>query len=104
MLISGNTLPVLSTTYTRLSDQDKVDQDYSDSRRFKQSDQQPGQQTAEFIFRGVFDEEFISRERVSQAYQQIDPANESAINQYAETRAASLERPARRGRLLDIYI
>jgi hypothetical protein len=104
MVISGKYLPAVSS-YSANADQGRLQQQSSALERSKDFEQQKSQQTVEYIFRGDFEEDLYSQERVSNRYnQQIDPANKTAIFSYADIQTVTLQGPQKQGRLLDLFI
>lgn len=99
MLISGNTLPVLSSG---LSEQKGVEPPQSPGRR---RDSQPStRQPTEYIFSGdIEDKSYRSRSSYKSPIN-IDPANLSAINRYIDTEINNPYKTQKQGRLLDIFI
>lgn len=105
MVISGNTLPVLSGFSYGAADPGRFDRQQPALDRNRESEQQNRRQTVEYIFRGDFDEQIYSDQQSKSSYnQQIDPANQGAIFSYIDTETLSTQRPERQGRMLDIFI
>jgi hypothetical protein len=106
MLISGNTLPALPTPVGESSDQQLNARSRAQLERYQDTEQQSRQQTVEFVLRGeLVDEIALDEQNRTKAYQQmIDPANQYAISTYMDINTASLQRPERQGRMLDMFI
>jgi hypothetical protein len=105
MLISGNTLPALPTPVGESSDQQLNARSRAQLERYQDTEQQSRQQTVEFVLRGeLVDEIAFDEQNRAKQYQQIDPANQYAINTYTDINTASLQRPERQGRMLDMFI
>jgi CRP-like cAMP-binding protein len=105
MIISGNTLPALPNPTGEFSDQSLHGRNRAQIARYKDTEQQSRQQTVEFVLRGeLVDEITFDEQNRSQTAQQIDPANRYAISTYIDINTASLQRPQRQGRMLDLFI
>ena len=105
MLISGNSLPALPAPVGEFSDRSLDARSRAQLERYQDTEQQSRQQTVEFVLRGeLVDEIPFDEQQRAKAYQQIDPANQYAINTYMDINTASLQRPERQGRMLDMFI
>jgi exonuclease V gamma subunit len=105
MLISGNCLPALPTPVGEFSDRALDARSRAQVERYQDTEQQTRQQTVEFVLRGeLVDEIAFDEQNRAKAYQQIDPANQYAISTYIDINTASLQRPERQGRMLDMFI
>lgn len=105
MLISGNTLPALPSPSSESSGQSFNARNNAQLERYRDTEQQSRQQTVEFVFRGeLVDEIAFDEQNRAQSNQQIDPANRYAISTYRDIDTASLQRPERQGRMLDLFI
>lgn len=99
MLISGTLIP--AQKYLPAESGRQQERQHPEPQRERAITQHRRQQTAEYIFRGELDEE---QARQNATYQQIDPANVSAISSYNDTASASPATPDRKGQLLDIFL
>ena len=105
MLISGKSLPALPTPVGEFSDRPLDARSRAQLERYQDTEKQSRQQTVEFVLRGeLVDEIAFDEQNRAKAYQQIDPANQYAINTYMDINTASLQRPDRQGRMLDMFI
>ena len=105
MLISGNTLLALPPPSSDSAGQSFNARSSAQLERYKDTEQQSRQQTVEFVYRGELVDEIVFDEQNRSRYsQQIDPANQYAISTYQDINTASLQRPERQGRMLDLFI
>lgn len=105
MLVSGNTYLALPPPSSESSGQSFNARNNAQLERYRDTEQQSRQQTVEFVYRGELVDEIVFDEQNRARYsQQIDPANQYAINTYQDINTASLQRPERQGRMLDLFI
>lgn len=101
MVITGRLLPPSTGL---VPDQNQRERQAPEQQRDRLADYRR-QQTAEYVFRGVLEDEPDSAQNYRTLhYQQIDPANQKAIHRYTDTAATSIDSPQRQGRLLDIFL
>lgn len=106
MQVSGLTLPVLAnSTSENKTGQNVFDRSRAQLQRYQDTEQQPRQQTVEYVLRGeLVDEIAFDEQNRSQSTQQVNPANRYAISTYNDINTVSLQRPERQGRMLDLFI